>query len=78
MFEAKDSEPENSDSKEVYIALLTYRDLKNDIFVAEISSTRYSSHRERVAGEEWYKDYVKDLTIKYKNKLQTSNFKHCF
>ena len=47
MFEAKDSEPENSDSKEVYIALLTYRDLKNDIFVAEISSTRYSSHRER-------------------------------
>ena len=78
MFEAKDSEPENSDSKEVYIALLTYRDLKNDIFVAEISSTRYSSHRERVTGEEWYKNYVKDLTIKYKNKLQTSNFKHCF
>ena len=78
MFKAKDSEPENSDSKEVYIALLTYRDLKNDIFVAEISSTRYSSHRERVAGEKWYKDYVKDLTIKYKNKLQTGNFKHCF
>ena len=77
MFEAKDSEPENSDS-EVSIALLTYRDLKNDIFVAEISRTRNSSHRERVAGEEWYKDYVKDLPIKYKNKLQTSNFKHCF
>ena len=45
MFEAKDSELENSDS-EVYTVLLTYRDLKNDIFVAEISSTRYSSHRE--------------------------------
>ena len=55
MFEAKDSEPENSDS-EVSIALLTYRDLKNDIFVAEISRTRNSSHRERVAGEEWYED----------------------
>ena len=37
-----------------------------------------TARTERVAGEEWYKDYVKDLPIKYKNKLQTSNFKHCF
>ena len=31
-----------------------------------------------VVGEEWYKDFVKDFPIKYKNKLQTSTSNNAF
>ena len=76
MFEVKDNEYENSDSAEVNIVLITDSDLKNDIFVTEVLKLAVINIActKKVAGKEWYKDYVKDLSIKYKNKLQT---KHC-
>ena len=80
MFEAEDCESENSYSEEVNIALLTDSNLKNDIFVAEALKLAVVDRActKTVAGEEWYKDYVKDLPIKYKNKLQTSTSNNAF
>ena len=80
MFEAEDSESENSYSEEVNIALLMDSNLKNNIFVAEALKLAVVDRActKTVAGEEWYKGYVKDLPIKYKNKLQTSTSNTAF
>ena len=65
MFEAEDSESENSDSEAVNIVLSTDSNLKNDIFVAEALKLAVivTACTKTVAGEERYKDYVKDLPI---------------
>ena len=80
MFEAEDSESENSDSEEVNIVLLTDSDLKNDIFVAEALKLAVidTACTKRVVREEWYKDFVKNLPIKYKNRLHTSTANTAF
>ena len=80
MFETEDSESENSESEAVNIVLSTDSNLKNDIFVAEALKLAViiTACTKTVAGEERYKDYVKDLPIKYKNKLQTSTSNTAF
>ena len=65
------SDSENTD-EEINIVLFTKNESNNEIFVAEALKLAVidTACTKAVAGEDWYNDYIIDLSKKYKEKLQ--------